>query len=148
MVASPKNRGGNVPFTSDAPVFMTAPQEVSLWRGKELDEYETGQMRTRITYLRLSYTFSESERKEMKPCGRCGAHLYLEGRMHNEVDRVENSAPGSSSSSSHSLGPICGKKRTAAEMIHELTALKDLKEAGVIDSPEVRRLKAKLFEDS
>ena len=64
MVASPKNRGGNVPFTSDAPVFMTAPQEVSLWRGKKLDEYETGQMRTRITYLRLSYTFSESERKE------------------------------------------------------------------------------------
>jgi hypothetical protein len=44
-VARPKNRGGNVLFKNDAPVFLTAPQEVSLWRGKRVDEFETEQMR-------------------------------------------------------------------------------------------------------
>ena len=33
------NRGGNAEFKSDAPVFMTAPQEVELYRGKCRDEF-------------------------------------------------------------------------------------------------------------
>ena len=40
-VARPKNRGGNTSFDSDAPVFMTAPQEVALYCGKRRDEGET-----------------------------------------------------------------------------------------------------------
>jgi ABC-type iron transport system FetAB ATPase subunit len=54
-VVGPKNCGGNVLVKSDAPVFLTAPQEVALWRGKRVGEFETEQMRFGITYLRLHY---------------------------------------------------------------------------------------------
>ena len=78
-VAGPKNRGGNAIFKSDAPVIMTAPQEVQLWRGKHLDISEVEQMRNRIKYINLSYQFTEEERREVDPCGHCGARFYLEG---------------------------------------------------------------------
>ena len=38
-VARPKNRGGNVDFKDLCPVFITAPQEISLCRGKKLDRH-------------------------------------------------------------------------------------------------------------
>ncbi len=50
VVGRPKNRGGNTKFTKDAPVFMTAPQEVTLMRGKKVDQYETRQMHARIEH--------------------------------------------------------------------------------------------------
>lgn len=79
-VARPKNRGGNVDFESDAPVFMTAPQEVALYRGKLRDEYETSQMNSRVKYIPFRFTFSKQAGvPEVKPCGHCGARVYLEG---------------------------------------------------------------------
>ena len=32
MVARPKNKGGNVPWKSDAPVFLTAPQDLRIYK--------------------------------------------------------------------------------------------------------------------
>jgi len=58
-------------FDSDAPVFLTAPQEIALWRGKGrdayLDECETAQMRTRIQYRQLTHTVAPAERREAPP---------------------------------------------------------------------------------
>ena len=74
-VALPKNKGSNTEFKSDAPVFMTAPQEVSLYRGKQLDTHETRQMAARIKYVRLSHVYDGSDRKEAESCGHCGARV-------------------------------------------------------------------------
>jgi hypothetical protein len=79
-VARPKNRSGNVSVKNDAPVFLTTPQDDSLWRRKRVGEFETEQMRCRITCLRLHYAYLDAER-EVEPCGQRGARLYLEGRL-------------------------------------------------------------------
>ena len=53
-VAVPKNKGENKWFCSDAPVFLTAPQEVKLRKyGKEVVA-ETDQMRKRISYFNVT----------------------------------------------------------------------------------------------
>lgn len=94
-VGIPKCRGGDKDFTSDAPVFMTAPQKVTFLRGRRIDMYETAQMDARIRYVALSHTFEEHV--ECKPCGHCGANFYLEG--------LTNSFPSSSSASPASATP-------------------------------------------
>ena len=66
-----RNRGGNVDFDRDTPVFMTAPQEVSLWLNTKIDEYETARMRNHIKYIQLHRDILDDDRKEVKPCGCC-----------------------------------------------------------------------------
>ena len=62
------------------PVFMTAPQEAALYRGKLRDEYETSQMNSRVKYIRFCNTFTkQSGAPDVKPCGHCDARVYLEG---------------------------------------------------------------------
>ena len=73
--------------TGDALVFMTAPQEIMLFRGKALDACETDQMRARVRYLQLSHAFVGNARVELKSCGLCGARLYLEGFKDTAQDR-------------------------------------------------------------
>ena len=75
-VARPKNRGGNQIFHSDAPVFITAPQEISLWRYGEQVYNETAQMKTRVKYLHLHHKIPDEDRREVAPCGHCAARLY------------------------------------------------------------------------
>ena len=97
-VARPKNVGENEDFTRDSPIFITAPQEISLWRGKRIDEYETNQMRTRVKYFQLHHPFQEHERSDVQPCGHCGARFYLEGR--------EPGAGGAAASSGQAAGAL------------------------------------------
>ena len=80
-VAKPKNRGGNVLWKSDAPVLMTAPQEISLWRGRKVDTYETAQMDVRVKYYYLKHSFEEAARIECLPCGHCAGRVFLEGTV-------------------------------------------------------------------
>ena len=78
-VGIPKNRGGNQEFQSDAPVFLTAPQEIALYCGRKRDDYETEQMASRVfRYLYLKHRIPEDERRNALPCAHCGARLYLE----------------------------------------------------------------------
>ena len=79
-VAVPKQRGGNQLFKGNAPVFLTAAQEVTLKRyGKEVVA-ETKQMRKRIKYMHLTYQIPEEQRQEVvNVCAPCSARLYLEG---------------------------------------------------------------------
>ena len=157
-VARPKNRGGNVSFLSDAPVFLAAPQEVALYRFKKLDVGETAQMRARIKYLQLSHTYADGvDRVECDPCGHCGARLYLEG----EVGPAPLSLPAASVPPASAgvlpppppplpapgSAPAAKRSKTAKDIIHELAQAKSLKDAGVIDSPELKKLKDKLLKD-
>ena len=88
-VARPKNRGGNAIFKSDAPVIMTAPQEVQLWRGKHLNISEVEQIRNRIKYITLSHQFTEEERREVDPCGHCGAtSIWKASRLRRRYPRM------------------------------------------------------------
>jgi hypothetical protein len=154
-VGIPKCRGGNKKFESDAPVFMTAPQVVSLMRGKKLDKYETEQMGARITYIYLTHAYEEANRIECKPCGLCGARLYLEGSAAN----VGYAMPSRSSSSSAARPPSAvasdaaapsspKRRRTGVETVGALRDLKTLKDDGLLDTPEFKLLKSKVLSDS
>ncbi len=123
-VSRPKNKGSNQDFTSDAPVFMTAPQEVTLWRGKRVDDYETEQMRSRIKYRKLTHTFAKEERKEAPPCGHCGARVYLEGRS---TATPVTEAASSSADAAAPAPRTPPKRKTGQEMVQALKDLKDLK---------------------
>ena len=83
--ARPKTRGGNVRFTRDIPVFGTCASKIQLYvrdgRRTVLHEAETRQMDARVEYIEMPRTLAEDEvNREVKPCARCGAELYLEGR--------------------------------------------------------------------
>ena len=140
-----------MPFTSDAPVFITAPQEIALYRGKRIDIGETAQMRTRVKYFQFSHTIPEAERKEVKSCGACGARLYLEGKS-VLPEPISGDPPPTASSSSHEAShsavvvpPAAKKAKTAAETVQELKDLKELKDQGLVDSPEFKNLKGRIL---
>lgn len=154
-VACPKNRGGNQEFKSDAPVFLTASQEVSLWRGKKVDEYETEQMRSRIKYRKLTHEFKKEDRREAIPCAHCGARVYLEGRpaitaaLAQALPASFFLAPSlqSASSSSGAAAPQTPPPQPTSGqgMVQALLELKGLKDAGVLNTPELQRLKDKVL---
>ena len=139
-VAKPKNRGGNVDWGSSAPVFMTAPQEVALWRGKTIDRGETKQMQNRIKYRYARHESQEDDRVECLPCGLCGAQIYLEGHP---------TAGGQQVGVCLVLAPPptapAKKNLSASEMATELTALQRLKDAGALSTSEFQDLKAKIL---
>ena len=172
-VARPKNRGGNAEFKSDAPVFMTAPQEVELYRGKCRDEYETTQMRNRVSYLRFTQVFIKEEGvPDVKPCGHCGARLYLEGadpwpaRVRTSVAPASASSasatssaciglagtatlpasPAASTASASGVGaPPPKKTRMAVDIIKAIGDAKALKDSGCIGSPDFAKLRDQLL---
>ena len=155
-VACPKNRGGNQNFISDAPVFITAPQEVALYRGKKRDEYETGQMDARIKYAYLTHMIPEAQRSDTDSCAHCGARLYLEGDGQPQVVQVPAQSSSSSSSGSKRgfelvsamdavTPPQPVQSKTGLEIVEALKEVVSLKQAGIIDSPEARSIKRKIL---
>lgn len=152
-VAVPKQKGSNQNFTSDAPVFMTAAQEVALYRGKKRDAYETEQMASRVKYCKLSHTFEKEDRVEAEECAKCGARVYLEGRVPPAGGfgvvglpaRVSGPASSSGSVSAPQTPVPLVSASTGQGMVQALKDLKELKDAGVLDSPELQRLKAKVL---
>jgi hypothetical protein len=150
-VAVPKQKGSNQDFTSDAPVFMTAPQEVSLYRGKKRDDYETDQMASRVKYCKLTHKFEEKDRVEAKECAKCGAKVYLEGRAAPTQALTASASQGpepTAATASCNVGaPQTPESQpsTGWRAVQALKDLKELKEAGVLDSPELQRLKAKVL---
>ena len=153
-VACPKNRGGNKMFTSDAPVFITAPQEIALYRGKRRDEYETSQMNARVKYAYLTVSIPEAERKETPPCGHCGARLYLEGVGQMQAVGAAQTQRASSSSAGPSGGVVSSPvveqiqappPKTGLEIVEALKDVMAMKREGLLDTPEAKRLKAKIL---
>lgn len=157
--------GRNTTFSGTAPVLMTAPEEVKLYkRGVEVQS-ETVQMEKRIHYVRLHHSIPEAERKEiLRHCGHCTARLYLEGRAQLEAAPVRrlsgkqhpmpaaagHPTPVGCSSSSHSGAPGSGgpapkRARSAAACVQELKDLKGLLDAGVLTADEFQRLKGRLL---
>jgi hypothetical protein len=127
-VARPKNRGWNVSVKNDA------PQDVSLCRRKRVGEFETEQMRCRITYLKLHYAYLGAERKEVETCGQCGARLYLEGRLEDFTLPTTRARQANS-------------ERSAVAVIQTMKDIKRLKDGGLIDTPELKKLTRKALED-
>ena len=150
-IACPKNRGGNQPFDSDAPVFLTAPQEISLYRGKQRDEYETKQMRTRVKYCNITAEIKKEDLKEVDPCAHCAARVYLEGlvttgQAASSSSGVKRPAEQMGNSSSSQAGPAT-RPKTGMEMVVALKELQELKAGGIIDSPQAKSLKEKILSD-
>ena len=149
-VAKPKNRGGNVVFTGTAPVFMTAPKEVTLVRrGAEVVE-ETKQMRKRIKYFCLRHPIPEEHRQEvLRYCGHCAARVYLEGKalLDNPQNLPSPTAPPPPAvgSLANSEEPLRKKPRTAGECVQELKDLKALLDSGALTSDEFADLKGRLL---
>ena len=170
-VARPKNRGGDAQFSSDAPVFMTAPQEVALYHGKKRDDYETAQMSNRIDYIRFTHEFKKNPNvPEVKPCGHCGARVYLEGfssastpalaylgdvAVHLGVSLAPSggvslgaaSCVPAAPSVAHEFaaGTPAKKTRLATEVVQALSDAKALQDAGCISSANFNKLRDELL---
>ena len=152
-VARPQNRGGNVIFESDAPVFMTAAQEVSLWRGRRLDQYETAQASVRIKYYHLTHTYAEADRVDCPPCGHCGARVWLEPLVENAsslpaadsappVAAIDAAGGGSGRVVRRRLTGKRAPRARASEVVATLAALVELKEKGCVDDAQCEMLRA------
>ena len=102
--------------------------------------HETDQMRGRVRYLQLGHAFVGTRRVELKSCGHCGARLYLEG-LTGTIPLQGQHGVQMTESKVAMLGKV------AKDVVIELGALASLKSAGVIDSPEMKRLKDKLLAD-
>lgn len=127
-------------WESTAPVFMTAPQEIALYRGKKMDANEKIQMDNRIKYMHVKHDFTGQERKEVKPCGACGALLYLEGCAQAPEQQHAGLA-----ASSGSMGTPPNRRRVE-DLVNELNSLKGLKDVGLLDSPQFSCLKEKVLQ--
>lgn len=154
-VGRPKNRGGDVMWEGTAPVLMTAPDKVRLYRDKREDKYETEQMDRRIRYFFCTYTVPPEERQEvLKHCAHCTARLYLEGRQTLDRPAAEpaappaagaRAAPGGEGPQPESSQPAPKRPRTAQECVGELVSLKGLLDSGALTQEEFQDLKQKLL---
>lgn len=160
-VARPKNRGGNVVWAGTAPVFLTAPSEVKLWRYGKEDYSETSQMRKRIDYLHLPVQIPEERLQEvLKHCGHCSARVYLEGKPSGaavappapalaqpaSADDRTALAPPTPDTAAAAGPPPLKKRRTASECLEELKELKFLLDQGLLEPAEFTDLKRRLLE--
>ena len=148
-VACPKNRGGNQEFKSSAPVFITAPQEIALYRGKKKDAYETDQMDKRVKYIHLPYGIPQESLREVDPCAHCGARLYLEGST-GYVMPSPCTPPSSSSGVKRDASQVSGvgsQPLVSDGVLQKLKEVHSLKASGLLDTPESKRLKDQILSD-
>ena len=137
-VAVPKQHGSNQIFRGSAPVFLTAPQEITLRKyGKVVKETE--QMQKRIRY------FADQRREVLKVCPRCGARLYLEGKT--SLDNPASSSVQAADSAADGLsGPPPPKRpRLTDDAVRQLKDAKDLLDLGILLQVEFEELKAKVL---
>ena len=134
-VGWPKNRGSDVVFDKDSPVLMTAPQKVSFWRGKKLDQYETDQASVRIKYYQLVREYVESARRKCEPCGHCSARFYIE-------PQPQVTAPEPAPTNVVISEPESKRSRTASDVVHDLVALEQLQDTGGVSSSQYDALRA------
>ena len=152
-VARAKNRGGNVVFKDNAPVFLTAPDEVKLFRRGQEDRKETVQMRKRIMYMHLGQQIPEENLQEvLHHCGHCSAQLYLEGNGHRPLPAGRNralsntaAAPAVPPQVEMLAEPPQKRRRTVQECVQELKELKELLDQGLLEQAEFADLKGRLL---
>ncbi len=147
-VGRPKNRGGNTTFKGTAPVFMTAPQEVTLTRRGHEVPGETVQMRKRIRYLVLKFPIPEDMRQEvLRVCPHCSAKVYLEGRCVLDQGVAPPAAPArlAPQPPPQNNEPSPKRPRTAKDCLQELKGLKELLDNGALSQQEFADLKARLL---
>ena len=98
----------------------------------------------------MHHTYEGDERREVDPCGNCGARVYLEGvRAAEDMD-----APGEPPAAG-AAGPSGGadaeqrakRPKTAQATVDFLKDLQALRDQGTIDEDELKRLKAKAFQE-
>ena len=158
-VACPKNRGGNRTFESSAPVFITAPQEISYYRGRKRDAYETSQMEHRVKYIHLFHLILEASRRECESCAHCGARLYLEGSSGTSAAdmQLETQSAGGVSAVKRNLSQtgassstdehVSSKPRLSESVLGRLQEVHTLMQAGILDQTESKRLKDQIMAD-
>jgi hypothetical protein len=81
----------------------------------------------------LHYAYVGAERIEVKPCGQC-TRLYLEGRLEDLILPT-------------ALARQANSERSAVAVIQTMKDRKRLRDGGVIDTPELKKLKRKALED-
>ena len=159
-VSKPKNRGGNSVWKGTAPVFLTAPAEVKLFRKGYEVEAETKQMRKRIQYFFLAAQIPEHLVVEvLNHCGHCFARLYVEGKLSPAqfqqqaalaqqqalLAQPQPSQPSLAQPQFSAAEPAPKKRRTATECVEELKNLQGLLQAGLLSQEEFQGLKQRLL---
>ena len=79
-----------IDWDGDAPFFTSCRMPITLLHAPGVrNEVESEQADNRLSYLDLPVKVPEQVRaRKMRPCGRCGAKLYLEGKAQNSAANV------------------------------------------------------------
>ena len=92
--------------------------------------------------MTLTHAYAEDERQECKQCAVCGAQVYLEGVWPARV--LPLSETGAALPPQPATNPPAKRRRTATEVIHELSQAKSLLDAGVLTQDQFDELKRRL----
>ena len=81
VIQTPKTfHSQNIDWVKKQPIFATGCERIVRVINNRYDQCETEQMDARWNYVRFSHTIPRAERDEsLVPCGRCFAHLLLNG---------------------------------------------------------------------
>ena len=95
-IAKPGSDGTTtLEWDGDAPFFASCRHPITLLHAPGVrNEVESEQADNRISYLHLKVKVPDQVRaRKLRPCGRCGAKLYLEGRATLDARRPADEAP-------------------------------------------------------
>jgi len=122
-VGVPKNDGTNnknYVYKDKAPIFGTSTRKLCLVRGGRVDEHETGQMDTRVTYFPFHVYYDPLGSPDVPPCARCVAGWLLHARdaLRGRPLRRLPGAPEEATGS----GRLSEEGRNSGETPHEAAA--------------------------
>jgi len=90
-IAKPGSDGTTtIEWAGDAPFFTSCRKPITLLHAPGVrNEVESEQADNRLSYLNLQVKVPEQVRaRKLRPCGRCGAKLYLEGKEEGSAQDV------------------------------------------------------------
>ena len=175
LIHMPKNEGPDFVFEEDTPFVATGPYKLVAYKNKVVDDHETEQLTTRITYFPFEKSIEKAnQRKTFAPCGKCWAKWLLHGEIlyrqqhgkHqlSQTDAVEKAKAALFPTEedlalySQQISPAAQKrtatgppstpprgKSASSGSFSELEKLMQWRQAGLLNKEEFEKAKAKFF---
>ena len=154
-IAKPGSDGTTtIEWDGDAPFFASCRMPITLFHAPGVrNEVESEQADNRISYLNLKVKVPEQVRaRKLRPCGRCGAKLYLEGKEESSAQDVL----GEDAATRHGEGaPKRERERTGAtpprattsrtSTFDKLQQLMEWQREGLLSAVEFQKAKEKIL---
>ena len=146
-----------IDWDGDAPFFTSCRMPITLLHAPGVrNEVESEQADNRLSYLDLPVKVPEQVRaRKMRPCGRCGAKLYLEGKAESSASSAQ-AALGEDAATRHGEGsPKRERERTGGtpprattsrtSTFDQLQQLMEWHRAGLLSQVEFQKANDKIL---